>query len=197
MALFPEVQVKIKDEIARVVGSSRLPSFQDRAALPYVNATIKEAMRWSPALPLSIARQTSQDDFYKGYYIPKGTIVLPNVWAISKDDLSGIPSEEFAPERFLSSCVKDTAIDPYDYAFGFGRRICPGKHLGDNNLFLLVSYIMAAVDISRAKDQDGKDIPLQPSFTAGLVSYPEPFPVRFVPSSSEAVAIVKGQVALT
>lgn len=80
MAKYPEVQVKIKEEFDRVVGSGRLPSMQDRPSLPYVNAAIKETTRWRVALPLSIARRTREDDFYEGYYIPKGTIVLPNVW---------------------------------------------------------------------------------------------------------------------
>ncbi|KAG1726072.1 cytochrome P450 [Suillus paluster] len=194
MALYPEVQIKIRREISEVVGLHRLPSLQNRDSLPYVNATVKEAMRWSPALPLGIARKTTHEDYYQGYYIPKGTIVLPNVWAISKDQKSGIPSERFAPERFLQSCVKETAIDPYGYAFGFGRRECPGKYLGENNLFLLVSYISATVKISSSKDALGNDIPPKPNFTAGLVSFPEPFSVNLSPVSDQAVTLIKEKV---
>ncbi|OJA16744.1 hypothetical protein AZE42_09320 [Rhizopogon vesiculosus] len=194
MGLYPEVQIKIRCELSEVVGLNRLPSLQDRDRLPYVGATVKEAMRWSPALPLSIARKTAQEDNYKGYYIPKDTIVLPNVWAISKDHKSGIPSEIFAPERFLSSCVKETATDPYLYAFGFGRRECPGKYLGENNLFLLISYICATVEISSSKDASGNNILLKPNFTAGLVSFPEAFSVNFSPVSNLAVTLIKERV---
>ncbi|KAG1735533.1 cytochrome P450, partial [Suillus lakei] len=127
-----------------------------------------------------------------GYYIPKNTIVLPNVWAISKDEKSGIPSERFAPKRFLQSCVKETAIDPYLYVFGFGRRYmeCPGKYLGENNLFLLVSYISATVEILSSQDVSGNDIAPNPNFTAGLVSFPEPFSIKFTPVSNQAVMLI-------
>jgi cytochrome P450 len=69
MVRFPEVQKKIQEEVDRVVGSSRLPTVQDRPNLPYVNAAIKEALRWRPALPLSIARKLKSDDFYNGNFV--------------------------------------------------------------------------------------------------------------------------------
>ncbi|KAG1780854.1 cytochrome P450 [Suillus placidus] len=194
MALYPEVQIEIRRELSKVVGLHRLPSIEDRDRLPYVSATVKEAMRWSPALPLGIARRVTRDDHYRGYHIPRGTIVLPNVWAISKDDKSGIPSERFAPERFLQNCVKETAIDPYLYAFGFGRRECPGKYLGENNLFLLISYISATVEISSPQDTSGNGIAPNPNFTAGLISFPEPFSVEFTPVSHQAVMLIKEKV---
>ncbi len=68
MALFPGVQSKIKKEIDSVVGRDRLPTIEDRPNMPYLNATVKEALRWKPALPLSIARKSNQDDFYRGEY---------------------------------------------------------------------------------------------------------------------------------
>ncbi|KAJ8698920.1 hypothetical protein PTI98_005578 [Pleurotus ostreatus] len=92
---------------------------KDKGSLPYVEAFIKEIMRWSPALPLSIARRTAQDDTYEGYHIPKGTTVLPNVWAISNDCDPKYPPRDFIPERFLDP---NSAVDPATYAFGFGRR---------------------------------------------------------------------------
>ncbi|TDL19969.1 cytochrome P450 [Rickenella mellea] len=195
MALYPEVQVKAREEIDHVIGFDRLPSISDRSGMPYINATIKEALRWKPALPLSIPRRANQPDYYGEYYLPRGTIVMPNVWAISHDDKSGIPSHRFAPERFLTSHVKETATDPYSYAFGFGRRICPGKYLGDNNLFLLVSGLMATVEISKKRDATGKEMPLDPSFTPGLVSHPEPFNVQIMPRSTRALAVVRERVA--
>ncbi|KAH0826412.1 cytochrome P450 [Lanmaoa asiatica] len=215
LAMYPDVQAKLKEELSRVVGTDRLPTLQDRDALPYLQATIKEAMRWRPALPLSIARATRSADFYKGrwlmhslhnvlrlskcnhvgYYIPEGTIVLPNVWAMTKDDKSGFPSDEFVPERHLSDEVKRIATDPYAYAFGFGRRICPGKYLGDNMVFMLFSNIVATVDISKKKDANGNEIPLMPSYSDGLVSYPRSFEVDIKPTSKAAISNVKERVS--
>ncbi|KAF9265663.1 cytochrome P450 [Marasmius fiardii PR-910] len=184
MARHPEVQRKIQDEIDSVVGRDRLPTLQDRQNLPYTEATIKEILRWRPALPLGIARRTRTAEEYKGYWIPEDTIVLPNVWALSVDTTSGIPTKNFAPERFLRGNVPD----PESYAFGFGRRVCPGRHLGSNNLFLLVSGLIATVTI-------GEDRDLDPPYTDGLVSYPHPFKAKFTPRSEEMIAFVREKVA--
>ena len=106
MALHPDKLKLAHEELDRVVGVDRLPTISDRGRLPYVNAIIKETMRWHPALPLSevhprgvvdfllttstgIARCTSEDDLYEGYDIPKGTIVMPNVWYVLVLNASG------------------------------------------------------------------------------------------------------------
>jgi len=95
--MYPDVQARIHEEIDRTIGIGRLPSLDDQDQLPYVRAAIKETMRWKPALPMSIPRMTTQDDHYNGkprkstsltafwlpalgYFIPAGTIILPNVW---------------------------------------------------------------------------------------------------------------------
>ncbi|KAF7432586.1 hypothetical protein PC9H_004528 [Pleurotus ostreatus] len=100
MIMYPDAQARAQSEIDTAIGEHRLPTMKDKGSLPYVEAFIKEIMRWSPALPLSIARRTAQDDTYEGllllvvetslmlnpiiipsgYHIPKGTTVLPNVW---------------------------------------------------------------------------------------------------------------------
>lgn len=63
-----------------VVGADRLPDFDDRDALVYINAVVKEALRWHNVSPLSIAHVTVEDDEVNGYFIPAGTTVVPNVW---------------------------------------------------------------------------------------------------------------------
>lgn len=96
MILFPEVQRKAQDEIDSIVGSSRLPTFADRGSLPYVNAVVKEALRWNPVTSSSslnssysaeyvaeflvVGRTAREDDHYRGYFIPAGTLVMANVW---------------------------------------------------------------------------------------------------------------------
>jgi cytochrome P450 len=63
---------KAQEEIRRVVGEDRLPEFEDRPSLPYVEAFYREVMRWRPAMPMGVAHTTTQDDVYEGYFIPKG-----------------------------------------------------------------------------------------------------------------------------
>ena len=78
MAMYPETQRKAQDEIDRVVGTNRLPNYDDRASLPYVEALYREVMRWGPPSPLNIAHTTTEDDIYKGYFMPKGKASICN-----------------------------------------------------------------------------------------------------------------------
>ncbi|KAM6490499.1 Cytochrome P450 [Amanita muscaria] len=124
MVLYPAVQKKAQEEIDRVVGSSRLPTLADRASLPYVDALYREVLRWRPGAPLSFAHVTLKDDEYKGFHIPKGSLVFPNFWAVTRNEEKYPEPESFCPERFFKSdgtLDDDTVI----YAFGFGRRYLP------------------------------------------------------------------------
>jgi cytochrome P450 len=80
MLLSPEAQQKAQAELDAVVELNRLPEFEDRVNLPYINALCKELLRWNPLLPLGFAHATTQDDIYNGYFIPKGALILGNSW---------------------------------------------------------------------------------------------------------------------
>lgn len=58
MAMYPEVQRKAQEEIDRVVGSNRLPDFSDQDSLPYVNAVVKESLRWKLVVPTGASLAT-------------------------------------------------------------------------------------------------------------------------------------------
>lgn len=79
MAMYPEVQQKAQNELHAVVGTSRLPSFADQAALSYVNALLREVLRWHVVTPIGVPHCTSADDEYDGYFIPAGTMVSANI----------------------------------------------------------------------------------------------------------------------
>ena len=83
MANHPEVQARAQGELASAIGSGRLPTMEDRAALPYVNAVVKECLRWRSVVPIPPPHVSTQEDEYKGYRIPKGTVVVSNVWYVS------------------------------------------------------------------------------------------------------------------
>ena len=80
MSLHPEVQRKAHAELDAVVGHDRLPDFSDRDSLPYLNAIIKESLRWMSVTPLGLAHCTTEDDEFGGYFIPAGSIVMANIW---------------------------------------------------------------------------------------------------------------------
>lgn len=73
MVTHPEIQAKAQAEIDRVVGVDRLPGFEDRQSLPYVDAIYREVLRWKPPDPMGIAHRAEKDDTYKGYFIPEGS----------------------------------------------------------------------------------------------------------------------------
>ena len=80
MALFPRVQRKAQEEIDSVIGGDRFPTTEDRKELPYIDAIVKETLRWHPVVPLSVPHAVSRDNIYNSYFIPKNSIIIPNVW---------------------------------------------------------------------------------------------------------------------
>lgn len=65
------------------MGNRRLPAFADRPSLPYLEAVFRELMRWRPPVPLGVPHAVIQDDVYKGYMMPKGSIVIANIWCVT------------------------------------------------------------------------------------------------------------------
>jgi len=80
MGQYPAIQKKAQDELDEILGQDKMPAITDRGRLPYVEAVIKEVMRWKPALPLGIPRRVDKDDDYGGYHIPSNSIIIPNTW---------------------------------------------------------------------------------------------------------------------
>ena len=76
MAIHPDIQKKAQSEIDRITGKARLPDFQDRPSMPYMEAMYREVMRWMPPLHIGLPHFSTEDDVYKGYFIPKGVISL-------------------------------------------------------------------------------------------------------------------------
>ncbi len=83
MSLYPDIQKKAHAELDAVVGNDRLPDLDDRDSLPYLNALIKESLRWFPVGPLGQSHCTMVDDEFGGYFIPAGTVVQGNIWYAS------------------------------------------------------------------------------------------------------------------
>ena len=175
MTLHPEVQRKAQEEIERVVGRDRLPTFEDRAQLPYLECVIREVYRWNPAAPLGVAHQLSQDDVYEGYFIPKGTTVIPNIWAMLHDPEMYPEPFSFNPDRFANMSRSEfKRSDPRNFMFGFGRRICVGQHFADNVVFCALATVLATLDIRKKVGDDGKEITPEVVYPQ-FVGRPKPF----------------------
>ncbi|CAK5282095.1 unnamed protein product [Mycena citricolor] len=173
----PDIQRHAQDQIDRVVGRGRLPDFEDRARLPYVDAILKELFRWRPSGPIGIPHYISVDDEYRGYHIPAGSKVIANVWGLlQNEDLFPDP-HDFRPERFLVNGVlrEDIVVDPAAIIFGFGRRssetrtdlgrpadcqslphrLCPGQAFALDSLWITIATLLAAMHIEKPRDESG------------------------------------------
>ncbi|KAF8598568.1 cytochrome P450 [Ceratobasidium sp. AG-I] len=152
MVLFPEVQAKAQQEIDSVIGLERLPNFTDRDQLPYISNVIKEVLRWQPVLPTGVPHVSLDEDEYRGYRIPKGTVVIGNIWAMSRDETYYKDPETFNPDRYLDPKV------PALPSFGWGRRKCPGTHYAEASLFIAITSMLATFKFSKAKNANGDEI---------------------------------------
>jgi cytochrome P450 len=84
MTLYPDVMRKAQEELDRVVGLDRLPQWEDESNLPYLRAMIKETLRWRPVNKFGMYHASTEDDWYDGHFIPKGSVVVLNWWCVSQ-----------------------------------------------------------------------------------------------------------------
>ncbi|KAK7211689.1 hypothetical protein V2G26_018867 [Clonostachys chloroleuca] len=189
MIRFPEVQRKAQEEIDRVIGTHRLPSFEDREKLPYVQAVFLEALRWWAVLPLGIPHVATEAFEYEGMFIPKGSFLIANIWSLMHDPETYADPEAFDPDRFLEPRNEP---DPSPEAFGYGRRICPGRLLAESTVWVNIASLLATYNISHALDKDGKKISVdhvKPS--AGTTSTPSDFQFKITPRSEVHQELIK------
>ncbi|KAJ6502264.1 cytochrome P450 [Mycena sanguinolenta] len=188
MALHPEIQAKAQAELDAVVGNHRLPSYDDRESLPYINAITKEVFRFHPVGPMGLPHLATEDDIHNGYLIPKGAVILPNIWNMVHDPEIYADPLVFNPSRFIASDGHTPEPDPRDVVFGFGRR-CVCKLVADASIFIVCAMTLATFTISKAA-KDGKIVELVEDYQSGTISGPAPFECSIKPRSDDAVALV-------
>ncbi|KAF8066895.1 cytochrome P450 [Lyophyllum atratum] len=195
--IHPEVQTKGQAELDSVLGHSRLPDFSDRKSLPYIGAIVKEVLRWSPVAPLGLPHMVTNDDEYKGFFIPAGTTVVGNTWAILHDPDTFPNPSVFDPERFLAPSHDEShspdfsPLDPLSVTFGYGRRICPGRYMAEAQLWISIACMLALFDISCDVDEMGRPFKPEPAFTSGLIRHPLPFKFNIRPRGEYAITLIE------
>ncbi|KAG8694201.1 hypothetical protein FRC09_009998 [Ceratobasidium sp. 395] len=190
MTLYPDVQAKAQAEIAAYMrqkstsdGQSRMILPADRPNLPYTSALVRELLRWHPILNIVAHRSSNQDDCNvvwegKVYRIPAYCVVGANVWKIMHNPDVYPEPDRFKPERYL---VENPPPEPESYAFGFGRRACPGVHIAQQSMWTSVSNTLANFMIAKAKDEHGVEITPEERYSNGLISHPLPFKCSITP----------------
>lgn len=134
MILHPDVQKEAQQSIDRIC-HGRLPDFSDSVSLPYIHAVLKELLRWHPVVslskriqsiepsmtnrgPVDLAHVSTQDDVYNGYYIPKGSVVLANIWyAYCSPDHHAISNCHAGPSYTIQMCTRSPSCsNPVDFS---------------------------------------------------------------------------------
>ncbi|KAK0240536.1 cytochrome P450 [Armillaria nabsnona] len=189
MLLYPEVQAKAQAEIDAVIGDDRLPRFDDRERLPYINALVLEVTRWHNVGPTGIPHCVTEDVVQSGYFIPKGSLILANIWKMLHDPTVYNEPFKFNPDRFIRTETKEAELDPYKMVFGFGRRICPGRVLADASVFMSCAMVLAVFDISKYSE-NGVVFEPDTEHTAGTISHPTPFKCTIQARSRKAMDLI-------
>ncbi|KAG8984768.1 hypothetical protein FRB90_005122, partial [Tulasnella sp. 427] len=169
MTLFPDVQARARKEVEAVFRDGGLPDFANQNNMPYVHACILESPRWNPPASFGFPHASRHDDLYQGYLIPKGTTVIANLWKLARDPTIYDSPSTFNPDRFINN---PDILDPRDFIFGFGRRICPGNYLAYHMTWIFVVSILWGYELKRPEgelslDQDDDRFDLGTNFTTG------------------------------
>ena len=162
---YPEVQAQIQQELDQVVGRERPVGLEDRGKLPFTEACIHEILRHAPIFPFGLPHSANTDTTLNGYFIPKKTPVLVNMYSLTRDERYWEEPEKFDPHRFLSENgkIREDLLDKY-YPFGLGKRRCFGEYLSRFELFLFFTNLMHKCKFERVAGEklsfDGREGPI-------------------------------------
>ncbi|XP_060087086.1 cytochrome P450 2K6-like [Heteronotia binoei] len=179
MMKYPEIQKKVQDEMTKVIGSAQ-PRIEHRAKLPYTDAVVHEVQRFGNIAPTTLPRATTADVTLGGYFIPKGTYILPLLYSVLYDESEWEKPFKFYPEHFLDSEGKFAKRDAF-LPFSAGRRMCAGETLAKMELFLFFASLLQRFTFQPAPGMSKEDLDLTPA--VGLAVSPMPFSFCALPRS--------------
>ncbi|KAL1753005.1 cytochrome P450 [Schizophyllum commune] len=193
---YPEVQERARAELHAVVGPDRLPEMEDRKDLPYIERIVQETFRFWPVSPLGVPHKSMQDDVYNGMFIPKGSLLLFNNFAMGHDEATYSNPWEFDPDRYVPR-ENGGRGEPLPVGhFGFGRRACPGRLVGEASVFIAIATMLHVLVFKRTRDERGEEIIVDPEtakYTTGLTSHPETVLCDIEPASERARQLATGE----
>ena len=175
MLVYPSVQARAHAELDEVVGRARPPTFADIPFLPYIRAMLRETLRWSLVGPFGTPHVLTADEWYGGKFIPKGTICLQNMRVLNfEPGVFGHNAAEFDPTRYLDEKGQvKTLIEGREeghVSFGFGRRVCPGRHVAEGTLAIDFATLLWAMRFERPEGAQG-ELDVHTLVQIGLTAY--------------------------
>ncbi|XP_077576881.1 steroid 21-hydroxylase [Stigmatopora nigra] len=134
----PEVQTQVYQELC-TVSEGHYPKYSERHKLPILSALVNEVLRLRPVAPLAVPHRTIRDSSIAGYFIPKNTVIIPNIFGAHHNPSVWTEPHSFKPERFLEGGgASPRALIP----FGGGARLCLGESVAKMELFLFMAYLL-------------------------------------------------------
>ncbi|XP_005180646.1 probable cytochrome P450 305a1 [Musca domestica] len=179
LAMKPELQKKIYEEIKSNAKHNEFPSLGNKAYYPLTDAFLMEVQRFYHIAPITGPRRALWDTKLGGYDIPKNTTILMCPFTVMKDTKHWGDPEEFRPERFINDEGK-TFKDEYFIPFGMGRRRCLGDAMARACIFSFIVSICQNFELVLSdKEED------QPSWTLvpGITLSAKPYKIKFVARS--------------
>ncbi|XP_009763141.1 geraniol 8-hydroxylase-like [Nicotiana tabacum] len=173
----PDIMEKAKAELAEVIGKGKIVEEADVARLPYLQYIVKETLRMYPTVPFMI-RKVDQDVEACGYFVPRASQVLVNLWSIGRDPTIWEEPLVFKPERFWGSKVDVRGQDFEFIPFGAGRRICPGLPLANRTVPVMLGSLLNSFDWKAEGDIAPADLDVEERFGITLA---RARPLRAVP----------------
>lgn len=156
MVDYPEVQEKVQKEIDEVIGRERNPKMDDRGSLPYTECALYEVFRYSSIAPLALPHATTKDVTFRGYHIPKGTCVMPNIYSMHFDKKLWGDPENFRPEHFMDETGTMRQHPDGFLPFSTGRRVCLGESVAKAELFLIFTWLFQNFTFRKPAGKEGE-----------------------------------------
>ncbi|XP_033643982.1 cytochrome P450 2J6-like isoform X2 [Asterias rubens] len=141
MVAFPDIQSRVQKELDEAVGRNRLPRLSDKPELPFTEAVLSEIQRMGSIVPLGVPHKCTEDTILRGYTVPKGSLVIANLWSVHMDPVEWPNPEQFNPERFLDDEGRFHRREKL-IPFGIGRRICLGEQLAKMELYIVFTCLL-------------------------------------------------------
>ncbi|KAI2636215.1 cytochrome P450 [Hypomontagnella submonticulosa] len=191
MVHHPKWQAAVQKEIDEVC-EGRLPTLDDAPKLPTLRACIKETMRWRPNVPTGVAHEMEADDEFRGYFLEKGTRILPLDWAFLRNPEKYPDPDNYRPERWLEAGWPTYQEPLTQYptikgmtSFGWGQRQCLGQSLTQDELIVACGALAWCFNLKHKKDPaTGEELPVPTDKSNSLlIIKPDSFQMAFEPRS--------------